>query len=178
MSRLGFHTIHYSPMFGASAPLLEVIRHTAAAGFDAIGVDQASVQAHGSVDDIGATIADAGLQCSDVLVLLPGGDDDLPGTARQLGRLAPSLRAPACIAGSRGAVAASRLLVAALDDCASILSDHGCRLALEFTPCSALASLSDAVAVCGAVGWDRCGLALDALHFFRSGSPVGGGWPP
>jgi sugar phosphate isomerase/epimerase len=170
LTSFGFHTIHYSPMFGGSAPVLDVIRLAADAGFDAIGVDLASVTAHGSVDDVAGAIHDAGLRCSDVLVLVPGADDDLSATARTLGRLAGAVGAAACIAAVAAPVPWDGL-VASLGECASILADHGCRLAVEFTPYSALATVSEAKQLCGAIGWDRCGLVLDSLHFFRSGAP-------
>ena len=58
---VGFHTIHFSPMFGGSAQILDVIGLTADAGFGAIGLDQASVAAHvaanGAVEDVAAAIA-------------------------------------------------------------------------------------------------------------------------
>ena len=47
----------------------------------------------------------------------------------------------------------------------------------------ALRRLQDAVDVCGAVGWERCGVLLDSWHFFRGGAPwellrslTGNGW--
>lgn len=43
---LGFHTIHFSPTFGGTAPLLDVLQATADSGFDAIGFDLASIDAH------------------------------------------------------------------------------------------------------------------------------------
>ena len=166
----GFHTIHYSPRFGASVPVHEVIRLSAASGFDAIGIDLASVGTDGGVDDVAAQISDAGLTCSDVLALVVGTDGDLAGTARELGRLAAAVDAPCCIAAVAEPVPWDAL-VNALGECATIVADHGCRLAVEFTPYSALTSLHAATELCAAIGWDRCGLALDALHFFRSGAP-------
>jgi sugar phosphate isomerase/epimerase len=171
---LGFHTIHFSPMFGGAASLPDVIRATATAGFDAIGADLASVEAHvaagGSVGEIAATVAEVGLRCSDVLVLVPGADGDLTGAARTLGRLAGALQAPACIAAVAAPVPWDEL-VASLGECASILAGYGCRLAVEFTPYSALPTLKEATELCDAIGWDRAGLVLDSLHFFRSGAP-------
>lgn len=168
--RFGFHTIHFSPMFGGSAPVLDVIAATGAAGFHAIGVDLASVDACGSIPDVARAIADAGLSCSDVLVLVPGLDDDLPARAHRLGELAEATGAPWCIA----AVAAPvpwRELVRDLAACADVLDGHGCRLAIEFTPYSALPTLAGARALCAELGPGRAGLVLDALHFFRSGAP-------
>ncbi len=54
-----------------------------------------------------------------------------------------------------------------------MLADAGVRTALEFAPYGGLTTLADAVDVCAAVGWERCGLLLDSWHFFRSGEP----WP-
>jgi sugar phosphate isomerase/epimerase len=170
--RLGFHTIHFSPMFGGSAPILDVIAETGAAGFDAIGVDLASVDAGASVRDVAAAIAAAGLSCSDVLVLVAGADDDLPSTARRLGELAEATRAPWCIAAVAAPVPHDEL-VRLLSACADVLAGHGCRLAVEFTPYSALPTLADARALCAELGDGRAGLVLDALHFFRSGAPWG-----
>jgi sugar phosphate isomerase/epimerase len=174
--RFGFHTVHFSSMFGGDVPLLEVIDATAAAGFDAIGVDLASIDAHvtagGTVEEVTAALDAGGLQCSDVLVLVPGVDGDLRGTAGTLGALAEALGAPMCIAAV-GAPLPWPVLVAALDACADLLADHGCRLAVEFTPYTPLATLDQAKDLCGEIGWDRAGLVLDSLHFFRSGAP----WP-
>ena len=171
---VGFHTIHFSPMFGGSAQIMDVIGLTADAGFGAIGLDQASVAAHvaanGAVEDVAAAIHDRGLRCTDVLVLVPGADDDPVATARSLGALAAAVGAPTCIAAVASPVPWAEL-VATLGHCASILADHGCRLAIEFTPYTALTTLRAARELCGAIGWDRCGLVLDSLHFFRCGAP-------
>lgn len=170
--RFGFHTIHFSPMFGGSAAILDVIAETGAAGFDAIGLDLASVDAARSTSaaDMAAAIADAGLSCSDVLVLLPGADDDLAATAHRLGELAEATGAPWCIAAVASPVPHDEL-VQSLDTCADVLAGHGCRLAIEFTAYSALSTLADARALCAQLGEERAGLVLDALHFFRSGAP-------
>jgi sugar phosphate isomerase/epimerase len=140
LTEVGFHTIHFSPMFGGSAPVLDVIRLTGAAGFDAVGIDLASVEAHGAAADVATAISDAGLRCTDVLVLVAGADGDLPATARRLGRMAATVGAPTGIAAVAAPVPWTAL-VTTLGECASILADHGCRLAIE------------------------------SLHFFRSGAP-------
>ncbi len=174
--RFGFHTVHFSSMFGGDVPLLEVIDATAAAGFDAIGVDLASIDAHvaagGTVEEVAGALDGGGLQCSDVLVLVPGVDGDLRGTAGTLGSLAETLGAPVCIAAV-GAPLPWTVLVDALGACAELLAGHGCRLAIEFTPYTPLAALAQAKKLCGEIGWHRAGLVIDSLHFFRSGAP----WP-
>ena len=168
--RFGFHTVHFSPMFGGAVPLLDVVRRTASVGFDAIGIDLLSVAAHGRVDEVAAVIADTGLQCTDVVALVIGEDEDSRATASQLGQLAEAVRAPVCIAAVVAPVP-WRLLVENLAQCAALVGEHGCRLAVEFTPYSPLASLQAATDLCAAIGWERCGLVIDALHFFRSGAP-------
>jgi sugar phosphate isomerase/epimerase len=47
----------------------------------------------------------------------------------------------------------------------------GAKLALEFASYGGLTDLSAAIALCDAVGWDRCGLLVDTWHFFRTGAP-------
>ena len=44
--RPGFETAQFSPMFGASAPLDDVLVAARGAGFTEVGVDLASVEAH------------------------------------------------------------------------------------------------------------------------------------
>lgn len=55
---------------------------------------------------------------------------------------------------------------------ASIMTDHGMRVGLEFVPYSALSTVQMAVDMCDAVGWKRCGLVLDSLHFHRAHTPI------
>ncbi|WP_218577460.1 sugar phosphate isomerase/epimerase [Phytohabitans rumicis] len=44
-----------------------------------------------------------------------------------------------------------------LRSCAAILADADVRLAVEFLPYAPLPTLADAIDVCEAVGWQRCG---------------------
>lgn len=157
-------------MFGGAVDVLDVIAATAGAGFDALGLDLASVEAHGSVPEVAVALGDAGLRCTDVLVLVPGADEHLAATARRLGRVAEACGAPSCIAAVAAPVPWAEL-VASLEECGAVLADHGCRLAIEFTPYSGLTTLQGARDLCDALGWERSGVVLDALHFFRSGAP-------
>ncbi len=169
VATFGFHTVHFSPMFGADAPLLDVINATADAGFDAIGIDLPSVDAHGSVETVAAVVADRGLRCSDVLVLVADADDALLA-ARRLASLAAALGAPTCIAAVAAPTPMDRL-VATLGVCAAILGDHGSRLAIEFNAYGGLTSIGQAIELADAIGWDRAGVVIDSLHFFRTGAP-------
>jgi sugar phosphate isomerase/epimerase len=173
---LGFHTIHFSPLFGGRAPLLSVIEEAGRAGFTAIGVDEASVAAHvaagGSVDDVGSALAAAGLTCTDVLYL-PVGDDAAAVTAGagRLARLAAATGARMCVTAVTAPLPA-KVAAGHLSAAAAVLADAGVRLAVEFVPYGELRSLVDAAALCDAVGWGRAGLLLDSLHVFRSGTDL------
>lgn len=171
---LGFHTIHFSPVFGGTARLADVVDAAIDAGFDAMGFDLASVDAHlssgGTIAGIAAQLEQAGLDCSDVLVLAAASDRDVVGAARRLAEMAAGLRAPRCITAVAGAVPWTDL-VATLRECSVILTDHGVELAIEFLPYTPLASLREAKHLCDEVGWDRARLVIDSLHFFRARTP-------
>jgi sugar phosphate isomerase/epimerase len=49
---------------------------------------------------------------------------------------------------------------------------RGMRFLVEFAPPHALGNAQQALAVADALGHDRCGMMLDAMHFFRSGGTV------
>jgi sugar phosphate isomerase/epimerase len=68
-------------------------------------------------------------------------------------------------------VETSRDAIAKLKACCEILAASGVRMALEFMPYGSLATLRDAIDVCDAVGWARCGILLDSWHFLNSGAP-------
>jgi sugar phosphate isomerase/epimerase len=157
-------------MFGGSAQLLEVVEATRRAGFDAIGIDVRSIASHGSVDDVASAITDSGMRCSDVAGLIPGADKDHIGAARNVASLAELLGAPVCVASVHTAPPWSEL-VEQITEAAAVLWDHGCRLAIEFIPYGPVRDLLTAKRLCSEVGWQRCGVVIDSLHFFRSGAP-------
>lgn len=49
---------------------------------------------------------------------------------------------------------------------------RGMRFLVEFAPPHALNTAEAALAIADALGHDRCGMMLDAMHFFRSGGTV------
>jgi sugar phosphate isomerase/epimerase len=53
---------------------------------------------------------------------------------------------------------------------ADMVIERGMRLELEFAPSNVLKTLDSAVAALDRIGRDRCGLLLDAMHYFRSGA--------
>jgi sugar phosphate isomerase/epimerase len=147
----------------------ELLRAAASAGFRAVGVDALSAGTLGvdAGDHIGELLRQHRLVCTEVGVLAvrPGAD----AGAAELAKLAVSTGARTCVTVAD--LQAGRDLVAALEACAEVLTDAGVRMALEFLPYGPLANLADAVAVCDAVGWERCGVLLDTWHFFNSGRP-------
>jgi len=50
--------------------------------------------------------------------------------------------------------------------------DRGMRFLVEFAPPHALNNAESALVVADALGHDRCGMMVDAMHFFRSGGTV------
>jgi len=53
---------------------------------------------------------------------------------------------------------------------ADMVIGRGMRLELEFAPSNVLKTLDSALAALDRIGRDRCGLLLDAMHYFRSGA--------
>jgi sugar phosphate isomerase/epimerase len=168
---LAFHSIHYSPFFGGTTPLLDVLGATAAAGFRHVGLDlwsiDASVAGGAPVEAIRDELHRLGLACSDLIVVAVDRDrDTVVATARRVASLATVLGSPLCgIAVIEERDRAETVSV--VEECASVLNGHGVRLAIEFTPYSALTTLADVRSLCDEVGWDRIGIMLDSLHVAR-----------
>jgi sugar phosphate isomerase/epimerase len=154
----------------AGPALDELLAAAAAAGFDAVGLDQVTVDAHlragGRLDELSSLLQAYGLHCTDVGVLTVAGPE--PAGAPELADLARAIDAPLCLTAWSVADGIEGLLAAA-----NVMGAAGARLALEFVPYGGLPTLPQAIAACEAVGWDRCGLLVDTWHFFRSGAV----WP-
>jgi len=151
-------------------PLELVLDGAAAAGFRAVGLDHYTLRGC-PVDELGSLLRDRGLACSD-LGILPVGRDDARAVAETLSHVASATGAPTCIAAFFAPLGRTEA-VRALDACAGVLAPVGVRIALEFASYGGLTRLRDAVELCAAIGWDRCGLLLDTWHFFRGGAE----WP-
>jgi sugar phosphate isomerase/epimerase len=150
-------------------PLVEVLDAVAGAGFTAVGLDHYTVDAFvregGSVDALPALLRDRGLRCSDVGVV-PVGTAGVFAATERLADLARAVGARLCIAALFEDVShdeAVRDLRAATD----VLAPQPVRIAFEFTAYGHRRSLAEAVAICDAVGWERCGVLVDAWHVFR-----------
>jgi sugar phosphate isomerase/epimerase len=142
-----------------------VLAGAAAVGFRRVGLDDLTVAGR-DPGDVAASLRSHGLRCTDVGVLRVG-EGDIEEAAAGLGALASATGAGICIAALDRATAAEAIPL--LRTAGAILAESGVRAALEFVPYGALPSLAKAVAVCDAVGWERCGLLVDTWHFFRSG---------
>ena len=118
---------------------------------------------------LAAALAARDLVCSDVGVLVLGTAGVRDATDR-LARIATAVGAPLCIAAVPRPIPRDEA-IRQLDAAAATLSQAGVRIALEFAAYGGLTRLADAVALCEAVGWERCGLLVDTWHFFRSGEP-------
>jgi len=148
-------------------PLEDVLAGAAAAGFRSVGLDDLTVAGR-DPGDVAASLRSHGLSCTDVGVLRVG-EGDVREHSAELAALASATGAGICITALSNAIAAEAIPL--LRAATAILAESGVRAALEFVPYGALPTLSEAVAVCDAVGWERCGLLVDTWHFFRSGEP-------
>jgi sugar phosphate isomerase/epimerase len=151
-------------------PLELVLDGAAAAGFRAVGLDHYTLRGY-PVDELGRRLRDHGLACSDVGIL-PVGRDDARAVAETLAHVASATGAPTCIAAFFAPLDRAEA-VRALEACAGVLAPAGVRIALEFASYGGLTRLRDAVALCDAIGWERCGVLLDTWHVFRGGAE----WP-
>ena len=148
-------------------PLDDVLVAAAAAGFRDVGLDDLTV-AGADPEQVAALLRSHGLACTDVGVLRVG-VGDVRAQAEALAALASATGAGLCIAALYTPTPDEAL--ADLRTAADVLDEAGLRIALEFAPYGGLRTLSDAIDVCAAVGWERCGLLVDTWHFFRSGEP-------
>lgn len=139
----------------------------AEAGFRSVGLDDLTVAGR-DPGDVAAQLRSHDLVCTDVGVLRVG-EDDVQTSATKLAALASATGAGICIAALHTATPDEA--IPDLRAGAAVLAESGVRTALEFVPYGTLPTLSDAIAVCAAVGWERCGLLIDTWHFFRSGEP-------
>lgn len=156
-------------------PLERVVDAVASAGSPGIGLDSYTiahgVDAGGRVEDIAAMLRSRELVCTDVAPLLIA-EDGSRAAAEELAQVAQVTGAGICIAAVYSPTPRADV-IRSLRLCADIFEETGARLALEFTSYGGLTSLSEAIDLCDAVGWERCGVLVDSLHFFRAGAS----WP-
>jgi sugar phosphate isomerase/epimerase len=172
--QLPFHSLHFTPLFGGTASLLDVLAGAAAGGFRSIGLDLWSIDAHlatgGTAASVRRALDEKGLQCTDLAVLLVTADrPSTMATATRIAEFADVLGGSICGVAVPSVVDRAAM-VRTLRDCASVLTDHGMRLAIEDTPYSPVGTLEHAFDLCEAIGWDRAGIMLSSLHVARTGT--------
>lgn len=152
----------------AGHPLRTVLDAAVRAGFRAVGLDIYSVGGGAGSSAAAAALSERHLACTEVGVLTIG-DGCGPVRAEELGQLAREVGAALCVTVFGDVWPADA--VGELRRCATILAASDVRLALEFVPYHSLQTLSAAIELCSAVGWERCALQLDSWHFFNSNEP-------
>jgi sugar phosphate isomerase/epimerase len=156
----------------AAPTLPEILAAAAGAGVEAVGLDTDTVaqflQDGCGLDDLTELMHGHGLACTDVGVLVADAAH-AEADASLLAELAAATGAAVCITAFDSRPSPASL--ATLGRCGDALGEAGARLALEFVAYTGVPTAKDAVDVCGAVGWERCGVLLDSWHFFRGGAP-------
>jgi len=151
-------------------PLETVLDGIAAAGFAAVGLDHYTLDAHGRTPlDVAGLLRARGLRCTDVGIVAVGGLER--AAVESLAEAGAVLGAPLCIAALYRPLSHDAI-VRDLRAAAHVLAPAGIRIAFEFTAYGNPTTMSQAVAVCDAVGWERCGLVVDAWHVFRGGESL------
>jgi len=151
-------------------PLETILDGVAAAGFGAVGFDHYTLDAYGGTPaQLAALLAQRGLRCSDVGIVAAGALDR--EAVDRLAHTAVALGARLCVAALYRDAPHDEV-VRDLRVAAAILAPDGVRIAFEFTAYGTVRSLAEAAAICEDVGWDRCGLLLDAWHVFRGGESL------
>lgn len=171
---LAFHSIHFSPMFGASVPLVDTLAAAQSAGFGHIGLDVPSIEEFldtgASLEDLRDALTAHDLTCTDLVVLVVGPDRRAAlDRAERISEIAAIIRPELCVLAVAEPVDWADL-VTTVRDCASLLSSVGVRLAVEYSAYTHLSNLGDAYRLCDEVGWERAGVLLDSLHVFRAGT--------
>jgi sugar phosphate isomerase/epimerase len=159
-------------MFGGAVPLLETLSAAHQAGFEYIGLDVPSVEAFvgqgASLGDLADALSAQHLTCTDIAVLVLEGDGDaVAASARRIAEIASAVPTLFCVLAVRDDLEWNQL-VRTGRTCGSMLAGVGLRFAVEFSAYTPLATLADAVRLCEDIGWDRAGVLVDSLQFFRA----------
>jgi sugar phosphate isomerase/epimerase len=168
--QLCFNTFNRSAYLGVDADLVGQAEAAAAAGFTCFGPDIFSLEAHaqqsGSLADLRSALAARGLTVPEIAALSVSADGD--ATDDDAARLAPFVTE----LGTSWVLtniydppspSVARAFVRAADR----LRDAGARLALEFMPISAVASVNEAVAFLDAAAVADATVLVDSWHVFR-----------
>jgi sugar phosphate isomerase/epimerase len=154
--------------------LSEVVGAASVARFDGIGVDLVSYREFarrgGSATALASLLATTDLRATDVGVLVIGSEDSRESAAA-LGELGAAIGATICITAVVDPALSLAEAARIARKCIAAMEPHPLRLAVEFFPYGPIATLEQALELCSLIGWDDCGLLIDAWHFFHSGEP-------
>jgi sugar phosphate isomerase/epimerase len=159
---------------GSQADLTRYAAAVAAAGFDAVSLGLAQLEAfadqrNGGLSQARTILADSGLRCTDFMSL---------GVRRQArDELAQAVR----LFDAAAAIGADAVTVICFTEPTSEVLDRlgavsrlaraaGCRIGLEFCPGLVIDSIPTALALLDAIEDPSAGLTLDSWHFFRGSS--------
>jgi sugar phosphate isomerase/epimerase len=169
------NTFNESPWIGGSGDLPGWVEAAAAAGFDQIGPDCASLEAWlaagGALPALARQMRDAGVGCAVVAAcaVLDGSPTQRDALRRAAGH-AEALGARMLQVNVAAPDAPARL--AAVADAASLLEGTGLKLALEYMPFTPLRTLGETLEIVAQVGPARAGALIDIWH--HAHDP--GGW--
>jgi sugar phosphate isomerase/epimerase len=172
--RFSFNTLNHSPLFGGPPRLPEQIRLAAAAGYDFVGLDLASVVAHDEAGlrpkDLAEMMEEHDISCFEMVPIMLGSDREQCATQlRSWTRIVTDLQPQMIYAIAREAP--SPALARNLNYFATELADMGIGCALEFVAGWGVASFAEARDLVAASGAD-VGLVLDTWQFLRGDNSV------
>jgi len=175
MNPLSLNTFNESPWVGGSGDLGGWADAAAAAGFDLIGPDCASIAAWlergGTLATLAQRLSDAGVGCAVVAGcgMIDGSAAPLAEIARAAG-YAEALGAGMLQVNVAAPEAGARL--DAVGQAAAALDGTGLKLAIEYLPFTPLCTLAETLAIVSELGPARAGALVDIWH--HAHDP--GGW--
>jgi sugar phosphate isomerase/epimerase len=154
-----------TPDGGWSAPLEEILRATAQAGFSSLGLS-----GHTASAEVRAAYAEANLACEEILALVITDDEASVRTQAQvLAEAASTMGAPFIL--TVYATPLTDASAALIKTTAEIFATGGARMAVEFSPLGPIATLPLALEVVEAAGGSsRAGAMIDSWHFLMGES--------
>ena len=176
---LSYPTVHHSPAFGGTFPLIDSLEAARAAGWRRMGLDRFSVDAYladgGTLAGLGRRLEDLSLICTELTAISFSSDrDSVVAQARLIASLAEATGASICVGvfapGDASVQPASDEAATIVDSCVEILWTAGVRLALEFRVGSPLATPGQTLALCERVGVERVSVLVDSWHTFVGGN--------
>jgi sugar phosphate isomerase/epimerase len=177
MARLGLATLNHSPLHDAPCtPWLEHLDAAAASGFDALAPDvfwlRQIEQAGPGLPALRRALDARGLGCMEIAGIAVGEAAKTRIELEMLRRMAGELGAE--FMNTRITRPIDEALIDRARTVAESLAEVGTRVALEFSRGSVLGGVSQARALCDAIGVSGVGVTIDTWHFFLH--PDGPDW--